>query len=107
MAAIRPDGITTGTAPGTDYAGDFGTVAGGLKHIVVPFLTQLVDNADTYDPGSGSAGGNTSIGIARVAWEPETVDDEVAVTITNTGGQVTFNAAADNLNGTLHMWIAG
>ncbi len=105
LAAINPDGIDTGTAPGTGAAGGFGRIPSGLKHVIVPFVSQLVDNNDTYDPGSGTAGGNTSVGIARVAWEPDTTDDEVAVTITNTGRQVTFNAAADNLNGTLHMWI--
>ncbi len=96
LAAINPDGVDTGSAPGTGAAGGFGRELTGLKHVIIPFLTQLVDNADTYTPGGETA-------IDTVAWEPETTDDEVAVT--TDGTVVTFNAAADNLNGTLHMWI--
>lgn len=96
MAAINPDGIVTGTAPGTDAAGGFARIDTGLKHVAIPFLSQLVDSGDTYTPGA-------EIGIATVAWEPETTADEVAVT--TDGTIVTFNAAVGNLNGTLHMWI--
>ena len=116
MAAINPDGIVTGTAIKSEEArGSFlgeevspvagGTGLGAFKHVLVPFRTQLVDNNDTYDPGSATAGGNTTIGIAKVAWEPAATTDPVAVTITNSGRQVTFNSGSDDNVGTLHMWI--
>lgn len=97
MAVINPDGIDTGTAPGTGAAGGFGRIDSGLKHLIIPFLTQLVDSGDTYTPSG-------EIGIKTVAWEPETVDDEVAVT--TDGTVVTFTASVGNLNGTLHMWVS-
>lgn len=98
MAAINPDGIDTGTAPGTDAAGGFGRIDSGLKHVIIPFLTQLVDAADTYTPGG-------EVGIATVAWEPEDSGDRVAVT--TDGTTVTFASPVNNRNGTLHMWISG
>ncbi len=96
MPGINPDGIDTGTAPGTGAAGGFGRIDSGLKHLIVPFLSQLVDTGDTYTPPG-------VVGIKTVAWEPETGDDEVAVT--TDGTVVTFTSSAANLNGTLHMWV--
>ncbi len=105
MAAINPDGIDTGTALTAEEALGFGDIASSLKHVEVPFRTQTVDNNDTYDPGSGTAGGNLTIGIGRVAWEPAATTDPIAVTITNSGRQVTFNSGSNDNLGTLHMWI--
>lgn len=110
MAAIQPDGFATGSAITAEEAFGAFLVTGGVglgayKHVLVPFRTQLVDNNDTYDPGQVVAGDNLTIGIAKVAWEPAATTDPVAVTITNSGRQVTFNSGSDNNVGTLHMWI--
>ncbi len=111
LAAINPDGIDTGTAiTAEEAAGAFLSTGGlglkGLTHTLVPFRTQTVDDADTYDPGSGTAGGNTTVAIAKVAWEPAATTDPIAVTITNSGRQVTFNSGSDDNLGTLHMWVS-
>lgn len=111
MAAISPDGIDAGTAITAEEAAGAFLDSGGLglkafTHVLVPFRSQLVDDADTYDPGSGTAGGNTTIAIAKVAWEPSATTDPVAVTITNSGRQVTFNSGSNDNVGTLHMWVS-
>ena len=83
MAAIRPDGFDAGTTIEAEEAyGAFRGTGDGLalsafQHVLVPFRTQLVDDNDTYDPGSATAGGNVEIGIVKVAWEPSATTDPV------------------------------
>lgn len=63
------------------------------------FIFSSIDDTDTWTSGISN--------IRRVAWEATLVSDQVAVTVAPLTGIVTFNAAADNLNGALHVWSGG
>jgi len=97
MAAITPDTATAEQATGS-FLNSAGHSLAGFKHLTLPFITQLVDNLDTYTPGG-------EVSIIRAAWEPEGTDDTIAVNIGTDADGVIF-LGADNSTGYLHLWVS-
>ena len=93
MAAKTPDATDPGTVGGVS------SVTTGQRHLRLPFITENIDDADTY-----AASGDVS--ITRVAWEPVNATDLVAAVLTN-AQLVTFASTGDNHTGYLHVWMNG
>lgn len=92
MAAITPTATTTDVAFGLHRDGQL--VHLGRRYRRIPFVTNTVDDGDSFNTGLAA--------IGQVAWEADTSADQVAVR--PNGNRVIFEAAASGNSGWVHLW---
>lgn len=115
MAEKRPDTIDPHAASGGT---DSNAIAGNpnlgnsalqsvsnRRHVILPFITENVDDADTYTLDDGSTYVAPDSTIVRAAWEPDGAADNVGALVDVTGKVVTFHVENANSNGYLHLWM--
>lgn len=124
MPEKRPDTIYTSSALGgqaDSKTGIDGTSAvqgvamANLKHVILPFITENIDDNDTYTIHDGSTYFMRWQRVVRCAWESVDASDIVAASIDNSGTAsdgavsqiIVFNTSGSNHNGYLHLWIKG
>lgn len=92
MSAITPDAAK----PEFIFANSFQ----GLVHRRYAFISQVVNNMDTFD---------TNTRLVHTAWQPYTTGHSVAASINGVVGdsEVIFTTAFSNRQGWLHIWSTG
>lgn len=124
MAEKRPDTIYTSSAVGgqaDSKTGIDGTSAvqgvamDRLKHVILPYITENIDDNDTFTFHDGTTYFGRWQRIVRCAWEAVDASDIVCAALdtsgtagdTGTSQVIVFNTSGSNHNGYLHLWITG
>ena len=101
MADKSPDTLDPSVVMGAAHKRAADTVGlGQFQHVVLPFITENIDDADTFN-ASDSQNFN-DVTIVRAAWEPT---DSVQVNLSLSSNTITFATSASDANGYLHLWI--
>jgi hypothetical protein len=80
----------------TDYSLGFGQQRSQSNYICLKFITNTIDDADTYTLGSEGV-------VIDAAWEGDGVTDDGTVTFAT--NVVTFHMANAASSGYLHLWF--
>lgn len=116
MAEKRGDTIYTSSALGQRADSQGASVSeasikyvlqGMGRHVVIPFLTQNIDNGDTFTLHDGTTYFAPSMAIITAAWQPIDSSDLVVPVIDSDEQGITFTSTGDNHNGYLHLWVTG
>ena len=99
MAEKTPDSFSTDAAAGFGLDMD-----NTLTHIRLPYITENIDNNDTFTIGTSATA--PDVIIKYHAWEASTTNDIVS-TLLVSSKQIGFGTASSNNNGYLHLWISG
>lgn len=112
MAEKRPDTLYTSSALGqradsTPSESPFSMAFGNLKHVILPFITEKIDNGDTFTLHDGTTYFAPSVAIKGAAWQALNGTDLVVAVVDSDEQGVTFASTGDNHNGYLHLWVTG